>query len=151
MAEDMIKVEGLENVKDAFENLDRKVQRKVARKALRAGCKLLQKEIQMAAPVGKTGELKKAVKVRAGRASARGNVAMVVGVGKKWFTGDTFYAGFIEFGHRVGSRKLGDKRTMVAAKDFIKAPFEQNKVAALNDVTDTMIEEIDKAAREFKQ
>jgi HK97 gp10 family phage protein len=146
----MIQLEGLERVKDAFTKLDIKVQRKVARKALRAGAKMLKQVIQMAAPVGKTGLLKKNVKVRGGRANHRGDVAVVVGVGKKWFQGNTFYAGFIEFGHKIGPRELGDNRKEYPAHDFIKAPFEANQHAALNDIVDEMISQMDKAAQESK-
>ena len=42
-------------------------------------------------------------------------IALSVGVGAKDFRGETFYASFVLYGHRVGSRKLGEVWTNTPA------------------------------------
>jgi HK97 gp10 family phage protein len=63
---------------------------------MRAGMKLVQAEAKQLAPFD-TGELKSAIKIRAGK-TRRGSLAVEVRVGEGDFKGDQYYAAFHEFG-----------------------------------------------------
>jgi HK97 gp10 family phage protein len=86
-----------------------------------------------------TGRTKKAIKVRTRRAR-KGVKAMQVGVGEAWFTGDEFYAAFVEFGHKQGSRKLGDRRKQVPGEHFLEYAFDELKDAATAAIEETFLE-----------
>lgn len=116
MADAMVNLElsGLKQVELTLQRLETRVQRQVASKALRAGLKIIEAGAERNAPIGHylypsqaarrtPGTLKKGISVRAGRRT-KDAVTMVVGVGKRWFTGDEWYAAFVEFGHKVGKR-----------------------------------------------
>lgn len=85
-----------------LKNLENKVSGKIMRKALRAGAKVCQQQMKADAPV-KSGATRDAVKVKAAKRS-KNRVAIAVSIGMGWFKGTTFYAGFVEFGHKIGKR-----------------------------------------------
>jgi len=105
---------------------------KVLRKALRAGAKVIRTEAQANAPV-LTGDLRANIRVRAMKRRKQG-VGVRVVVGDGWYQGDQFYGAFLEFGHRVGSRRLGDARATVEPKPFMRPAFDQKKDAAISEI-----------------
>jgi len=105
MAVAHVHLTGAKEIAIALGKLETKLARKVASKALRAGAKVVLPVAQSLAPV-KTGALRKAIKVRSGK-NKKDFRSIVVAVGEKWFQGDEFYAAFIEFGWKTGSRSKG--------------------------------------------
>lgn len=105
---------------------------------LRAGARLIQSAAQANAPV-RTGALQRNVKIRPGK-NSRGETqkSVIIGVGRKWFTGDQFYAAFVEFGHRQGRRKLGNKRKQIPGEHYIKHTFEEKGRASVDAIVSTI-------------
>ena len=79
-----------------LKTLESKIEKKLTRQALRAGAKIIAKEAKLRAPVD-TGELKSKIKVWALRRS-RKRIGVLVGTSAKEYTGDQFYAAFVEYG-----------------------------------------------------
>lgn len=79
-----------------LKTLESKVEKKLTRQALRAGAKIIAKEAKLRAPVD-TGELKSKIKVWALKRS-RKRIGVLVGTSAKEYTGDQFYAAFVEYG-----------------------------------------------------
>lgn len=128
-------VTGLKETQAALKELDRKATKSLGRKALRAGAKVLLAAARTDAPE-LTGRTRKNIKIRGGRSRA-GALALSVGVSAKDFSGEAFYASFLLFGHRVGSRKLGDNRRMIPANNFLERAYE----ASGQDAADTVMEQ----------
>lgn len=141
-----VQVSGIEDINARLSTLDKRIARKVTSRALRAGGKMVQSAAQALCPE-ETGTLAKSIKVRAGQ-RRKGKVRIIVGAGKSWFTGPAFYGAFVEFGHKQGSRKLGDNRKMIPGKNFIKKAYDNTRQSALNAVISTYKSEIDRVIAE---
>ena len=98
---------------------------------------------EAAAPV-KSGLLRSNIKIRTMSKPSKGIVRSTVGVGAKDWTGKAFYASFVLWGHKQGSRKLGSKRKDIPGKDFLKASAGEAGEAAAA----AMIAEIQKGIEE---
>lgn len=109
-----------------FQELPAKVEKKVLREALRPAAKIILAQAKSNAPV-LTGNTKESLKVRAAKRSRRTKnyVGIQVVTGKDFFQGQTFYAAFEEFGHRIGPRRLGDARKQFPGVHFIEHAYEQ--------------------------
>ena len=129
---------------ESLKQLGRTTERKILRKGLRAGAKIIKAAAQADAP-SRTGLMARKIKVRAGK-SGKGRISVNVGVGAKDFTGKAFYAAFVLFGHRVGSRKLGDSRKIVPANNFLERAFESSGESAKEAAVATWGELIEQAA-----
>ena len=81
--------------------------------------------MQAKCPIGDTGDLYDSLEKK--RTKRKGLPAVTVGTKAGAFAGKTFYASFIELGHFVGSRKLGDARHHVAARPFMRPAYMENK------------------------
>jgi len=150
MAIARVHLTGAKAIALALGKLETKLSRKVATKALRAGAKVVQTEAKRIAPV-QSGALRKSIKVRAGK-NHKTYRSIIVGSGAKWFTGDKFYAAFVEFGHRSGkasnsirrARKRNvntdaiDKRDEVPGQHYMEKAYEATKQSALAKVIDTL-------------
>ena len=79
-----------------LKQLESKIEKKLVRQALRAGAKVVAEEAKQLAPVD-TGELKSKIKVWALKRS-RKRIGVLVGTSAKEYTGDQFYAAFVEYG-----------------------------------------------------
>jgi HK97 gp10 family phage protein len=112
-----------------LEDLERKVAKKYVKKGLREACKVTLKRARSTAPVA-SGQVKRNIKVR-GAKSTKYLINMVVGLAQKWFTGPTFYAAFVAFGHRIGRRQLGDSRKEVPANEWLDKAYESTKTTAV--------------------
>lgn len=146
MPEAGLNVAGLQETKQALEALGIKTEKKIIRKGLRAGAKIVQAACQSEAPK-LTGFMASKIKVRSGKAG-KGKLAVTVGVGAKDFKGDAFYGAFVEYGHRVGSRRLGDKRKLVPANNFLERGAQASAQSAIDAATQVWNDEIQKAAGE---
>jgi hypothetical protein len=72
-----------------------------------------------------SGSLRDSIRVEPVK-TGRSRVGHRVIVGKGLFKGDQFYGAFVEFGHHVGSRNLGN-RTFVMPNPFMRRAFELRK------------------------
>jgi HK97 gp10 family phage protein len=140
-----VKIEGLKEVNAKLRKMERRVAKQVTRKALREGGKIIQAAAKAAAPV-KSGLLKRSIKVRAGR-SRMGKVDIVVGLGKKWWAGMSWYGSLQEFGFKRGSRKLGDSRKQVEGKHFLENAYNSTKSAALARVIEALKQGVEEAGK----
>lgn len=102
---------------------------KILRKVLRAGTKEVANEIKSIAPVGETGQLKRAIKVRAAKRK-KGRIAFMAQIGEGSFKGETFYGSFVD----LGTAKQDPQ-------DFMEKPFDQHA----GRVGDEILEETWKA------
>jgi len=73
--------------------------KKILRKSMRKGAKLIQKEAKANAPVSKTKMLKKNIKVKSGKRS-RNTISINVQNSAGDFKGETYYSGVVEFGSK---------------------------------------------------
>lgn len=137
-----VEIKGMKKVAKKLSKLDAKLAKKTLRRGLRAGAKVVGKEARSLAPV-KSGLTKKSHKVRAAKGE-KGEIKIKVGVGDGWFKGDTFYAAFVHYGHKVGSRKLGDKRTTTEPNPWIEKAYDRTKQQAAKKVFETLRDELKK-------
>lgn len=114
-------VTGDKEIDRKLRQLEAKLAKKVIRQALRPALKPTLALARELAPVGETGDTKKAIKIRAGLRS-RGRIKIVVMIGAGDFKGKTFYGSFPEF----GTSRQKAQRFMIRA-------FEQTKVAVKAD------------------
>lgn len=147
-----VKVEGLRQIADALNKLDKKVSTKIARKAARAGALLIRDEAKRRVPVD-TGLLKQNIVVKKFRDRGEGNVRYGIGlisskavyrdnkvnrrkgrVGQSYYRDKTFYGHMVEFG-----------TIKMKAKPFLRPAFETQKEKAVDVVKQTLLEELDKA------
>jgi len=113
---------------------DKKELRKIGNRAARQMTKKIQSDAKLLAPVD-TGELVRAIKVRAvapppGRKQKRrGVIGASVRVGEGFFLGDTFYAGFLEYGTEERATKSGHHtgRIVEGLYDFLRPALYSNK------------------------
>jgi HK97 gp10 family phage protein len=97
-----------------------KVANKVVRKALRAGGKVFQAELQRNAPEGETGELKREIKVRAAKRSRKVGLGITVAVVPLREHEDKFYAIFPELGTVDQPAQGYGRRSFDSQKDHVK-------------------------------
>jgi HK97 gp10 family phage protein len=131
-----IKLEGGAELERKLKAIDAKLAKSIVKKALRAGAKVVLKAAKAKAP-RKSGLLVKSLKVRSAKAK-KGAVRMAVQTREGDFKGETFYAAFTEFGHRIGNRKLGNARKVVEAKPFLGPAFDASKDEAARAITETI-------------
>ncbi len=120
---------GVEEMKAALMEFPAKVATKHLRRGLREGAKVIRLQCVADAPV-RTGLTRSAIKVRAGK-KKRNTISAMVAIGEGDFKGDTFYAGMVNYGWRVGSRKLGLARRFVPGTRWLNKAFDKSKDLAL--------------------
>lgn len=87
---------GIEAIDRRLSQLEPKLQKKVIRKAQRAGAKDVLQTAKALAPV-KSGRLKKNLKIRSIKRT-KGQIGLDIGTASKDFTGDEFYSSFLIYG-----------------------------------------------------
>jgi HK97 gp10 family phage protein len=117
--------------------------KKLMRRALRDGAKVTAAQMRQDAP-NVTGATEEAIKVMAGKRS-RSRMTMMVAIGAGWFKGDTFYAAFVNFGHKVGKRlsrgkgaAISDTRQSIPGTFWINNAFRKSAAAAVDAITATV-------------
>jgi hypothetical protein len=130
-----------------FRELPIKVEKKVLRDALRPAAKVILDAARALAP-SRSGLLKGSLKVRAqGRSRRRPNaVGFVVQTAEGDYKGETFYGAFLMLGHRLGSRKLGNRRRLIAGKNFLRQALDTSGEAAKADALERIKEGIEREA-----
>jgi HK97 gp10 family phage protein len=129
-------VRGAKELKRKLDELADKEVKKIVRQAMRAGAKVILPKAKAYAPVGATGNLRRAIKVRAAKRS-RKYIGVNVTLGEGFFIGDAFYGAFQEFGWKTGKRKSA-KRRQVGGKHFMQRAAEQSGKAAGDAVISTI-------------
>jgi len=153
MAEGMtIQIEGMKELDDRLQKLQRKAQKKVLRKALAAGGRVIVKDAKKRAPVGKgkkAGKLKKAISAKATVRSGGGRPIKVpsgeiiyvkskaessINIG---FDRKAFYGQF----HELGTSRI-------PARSFLRPAMDTQKDAAVNAFKSIMAAAIEKVEQD---
>lgn len=116
----------LKSIETAISKLgDVKTANQVVSKAARIAAKVhLLPQSKKATPK-QSGVLRKSTKIRAIKRK-KDTAGVSIGYSDKDFTGDAFYGGFVEYGFKVGPRRLGDARKSVKGQFNLKRVAEQN-------------------------
>ena len=134
----VVQLKGYQQIENMLKTLDKKVARKHVSKSFRAGAKVIEKQAEANAPVGrnykrkgkdhKGGTLKKSIKVKAFKRNRKGKVGFNVTTSgsDNLFQGDVFYGAFQEMGYRIGKR---DAATRKAQKSYLNARKSGNALA----------------------
>lgn len=132
--------DGLSHVRAVLDTLGPKLESKVIVQSMRQAMKPVLAAAKSYAPV-RSGALRRSLSIRTQRGKKRSKGIVRVGVvpGKRWFVGDQYYAGFVEFGfdkvptYRVGNRILsrkprsGESTEAVPAKPFLRPALDSNR------------------------
>lgn len=90
-------VAGGDKLVKALKGLESKIANKILRTEIRAATKEVAAEIKELAPVGETGMLRRAVRVRSAKRK-KGRIGFQAQIGEGSFRGDTFYGSFVDLG-----------------------------------------------------
>lgn len=104
-----------------FAALPGAMQKRILRDALRPAAKVILEASKRGVP-RRTGRMAASLKVKAGKRSRKrpNAVTFVVQTAEGDFKGETYYAAFLEYGHRAGPRALGTKRRHIEGKRYLK-------------------------------
>jgi hypothetical protein len=102
-------------VDSLLSTIERKFRRRTVNRGLRTAAKIL-RAVALPSTPRKTGMLRRALKVRRLRNVSRSTAAIALIIGKKWFTGSTFYGAFVEWGHGIGKRSSGVRASQREAR-----------------------------------
>jgi HK97 gp10 family phage protein len=131
-----IEVKGLQKLEKKLSKLPEKVAKKVVSKAVRAGAKPMLAQARANAPV-KTGLTKKSIKIRTMKAKwAKPGYGVHIGVSDKWFSGEAFYAGMVEFG-----------TVRMAAQPFIRPAYDVTKDESVRITAKALRDGVENAAK----
>ena len=120
---------GRKPIDRAFQELPKRVAKKVVTQAMRRAMKPVATQVRANAPV-QTGATKGAVKVRAAKRSRKG-FGINVQIGEGDFKGDTFAAAFVEYGTQKRRKKsTGQYVGQVRARHFMRRAYKQKKSEA---------------------
>lgn len=130
-----------------FKELPIKLEKKILREALRPAAKMIMESERALAP-DITGTVRGSLKVRAGKRSRKtpNSVTLLVQTSAADFRGPEFYSAFLDLGHRIGSRKLGDKRRLIAGAGFMQKGLAQVAEAAKQDAIQRIKDGIEREA-----
>jgi HK97 gp10 family phage protein len=140
-------------IKKALGNLEKKFADADCRKAMRVGAKIIQQAMIEQAPVD-SGALRQSIKVRSLKRK-KGRIGAMVTMRADSFKGDTFYAGFVEYGHKVGKRAARRARgkvraskvaaqTEVQGTHWAKNAFESAKEKAIEGIRQSLAESLER-------
>jgi HK97 gp10 family phage protein len=127
----MSRLEGYSELRSKLDDLGRNAGGRIARRSLRAGAKVMQAQLRQDAP-DVTGQTKAAIKVRAGKRS-RTKISMMVTLGKGFFQGSTFYAGFVNWGWLTG-RRGSAKRRKIEGTEWLEKSWARGKDTTVDKV-----------------
>jgi HK97 gp10 family phage protein len=139
-----IDLKGPDAIKRAFAELPPRLARKVIRRGLRAGAKIVRADAQAHAPVD-TGLTRKAIKVRSGRGRKKGLITMGVVIGQGDYRGETFYGAFQEFGWKAGERG-SEHRRQVEGKHFMGHALAEKEGPAKAAIAEVISDGIEREA-----
>jgi HK97 gp10 family phage protein len=136
------KIEGLDQIAANLHALGDDIERRILRKAVQAGINVMAEEVLARTPTD-TGLLKQSIQTTV-KVEKEGGAA----IGAVGFGWQSHIARWIEFGHRIVGHKPNKKDTgkHVPARPFMRPGFDASKNKAVEAFTETMREEIEKAA-----
>jgi HK97 gp10 family phage protein len=111
-------VTGIKEIDRTLRRLEPKIAKKLIRQSMRAALKPVRAAVIASAPVGETGQLRKAVKLKAGP-RRKGVIELDVQIGAGSFKGETYYGAMVE---------LGTKKQQ--AQHYMREAFEKTAPAA---------------------
>jgi len=118
-------IDGVEEILAELKTLEARVAKKLIQSALRKAMKPIKKAIDQNIPVGETGAMKEAgSKIRSLKRS-RKRFGVTVGIGKKDWTGPTWYAANVE----LGTSKM-------PGRGFMRRAFDEKKEEAAKIIKD---------------
>lgn len=94
----------------------------------------------------RTGALRSSLKIRKAT-SRQGRIRIIVSTSAGDFQGKQYYGAFVEYGHRVGSRKLGAARKDVTPVRYIGRAWDALSSQTEQAVKQGFKDEIEKAAK----
>ena len=126
-----IVVTGTREIDKALAKFEVNVQKKITRKATRAGAKLVLEAAKILVPSG-YGDLERSLKVKAvqkRKGKGRGRIGHSVRTGEVFFQGEQFYGGFIEFGtkERWHDSFKSTGKIEPGVHDYLRPALYQNK------------------------
>jgi HK97 gp10 family phage protein len=98
-----IRIEGTVELHHFLEKLPAAVVKRIERQSLRKATKPTLDLARRLCPVD-TGQLRRQIKIRQSSAGRGRFVRMTIGTAEGLFKGKQWYAGVVEFGHRIGAR-----------------------------------------------
>jgi len=126
-------VTGIKEIDRKLKDLEPKLAKKVIRREIRKSLKPIEAEARVLAPVGLTGRLSKAIRIKAGR-SRRGQIKLIVSIDRKDLPAEVFYGGFVNWGTKYMEPRL-----------FLTRAYEHGKEQAKNDIIAGVLKGIDEA------
>jgi HK97 gp10 family phage protein len=125
-----VSITGVKEIDRALMEFERKAKNKAIRTAAREAARDVQREAVILAP-HHTGALERAIRVRGAKKRAgrgRDVIGASIVVGEGFFAGDTFYAGFLEFGTRERFHQSGKStgRIEPGVFDFLRQALFTN-------------------------
>jgi len=129
---------------DALRTLPTKLENRILRRALNLAADPILERAKSNAPV-ETGLLRESLK-KSGVRNKKGRMGISVGTNSGDYKGETFYAAFVEYGHRIGKRNnaqkrrkefekkglsVRDDRAAVPARPFLRPAFDARRDQAL--------------------
>lgn len=148
------RITGFAQWRSQLQTLESKVRNKSVRQGMRKGAKILTAEAARNAPK-RTGDMAKAIKVKAGK-RRRGWITLVVQIGGKNYVGKRFYGAFQEFGWVFKTAKFHNRQKRilrrVSSSEGKKIPgkhFMENAAKSKEaEVYNAMVDSIKKAVGE---
>jgi len=124
---------GIAEIDKKMRRLEPKIAKQVVRKEIREAMKPILAAAKEAAPVGETGQLKAAIRLRVGKVKrGTGQIKFVVMIGKGFFKGDQYYGGFVHFGTNRMHARLFLTAVYERLKDSAKSRAIQGILAGLD-------------------
>lgn len=130
-------IQGLDKATKSLRALPPAVAKKVVRQSMRKALKPVAQAVRQEAPE-KSGALKRAIKVRAGKRTSKGVIRLQVRVGAGDFKGDTFYGAFQQFGTKK-----------IPANDFMTRGFEATAEGAKDEAERLIVEGLEDQVRKL--
>jgi HK97 gp10 family phage protein len=144
MSDFQIKIEGGPRIIQALSNLDKKVASQISRTVLRQAQKVILAEAKARCPED-TGFLKSQLKVRA-IPRKKDTIGARVMVGEGFFKGESFYGGFVHFGHKIGKRGLPDRKK-TDPQPWMQEAFDAKADQLAKQLPDMFWREIERATK----
>lgn len=144
-------VAGLGEAKKALDALPGVVAKKVLRKAIRQAMRPVKSAVEANAPVGETGAIRSAVKIRVPKKRRRNVIAIDVQIGKGDFTGDTYYAAMREFGHKIRRTPRGPVVGVAEGTHYMERAAKSEEDGAKAEVVRLIKAGLPAAIREAKK
>ena len=142
-----ISVDGLQQVRDAFEKLTGEQQTESMKAAFERGANTIAGLARGFAPV-KSGLLRESIRVKTTR--RLGNVYTRVLIGSGWYQSDSFYAAFQEFGYHHGSRKLGNAREWIPGKKYMRLAVQMTEGTVPEQICKDIADAIERYSAQLK-